>query len=135
MAVVNICSFFFYLRHVVTPKSDELIPYDIGLTAVFVVEMLTNLIVEREETNSEENSVKKVRDIFKISKLYFKQQFWYDLLTVIPFGLIFNRNFVNSNFFLILKALRLRNVSSVISSNRAIYLLRNFSKNRVEHMI
>jgi hypothetical protein len=66
----------------------------------FFIEMIVSFITEYIDHNN-----RPVRDIFKISKKYFREGFIYDIIPLIPFN--FFLHFRGSRFLFLIKTMRL----------------------------
>lgn len=108
---------------------------DIGFTVMFSLDILFKFLIERDVVDPISRDITKENDIIGIATIYLKGSFWVDLITVIPFSLIFESRTKYSEFFQLIKVLRLRNITKVLSSTRIISLLRKLSEIRVEKMI
>jgi hypothetical protein len=110
IAVCNIASFIFYLKCIILTcidKGYDFTTEDIFFMVVFSLDMIFNFLVESEaESPTDDDTVK---DISNSAKLYLKGEFCIDLLTILPFHSICKQMVTHSEFFLLLKVLRMRN--------------------------
>lgn len=96
--------------------------------------MLVKCITEREIENEATGTFKRVRSIKIITIMYLKSEFLYDLIAVLPFHLIFGHLLKVKERLLLLRVLRLRNVSKVLKTRSAISLLRDLTKYKARKM-
>jgi hypothetical protein len=90
--------------------------------------MVVKCITEQEVEIESTGVIQKIRSIKGITLMYLKTEFLLDLISVLPFHMIFGNLESGKERFMLLKVLRLKNVSKVLKTSSAINLLRDLTK-------
>ena len=96
--------------------------------------MLVKCITEREIEVESTGVIQKVRRIKRIIFIYLKTEFLLDFISVLPLHSIFGRICLANERFLLLKVIRLKNVSKVLKTRSALNLLRYLTKYKARKM-
>ena len=123
MDLTNLISTIYYLRCIVLHEFH--VGIDILFTLVFICDMLGNCITEVDDSDGAHAAQKSLGASIK---KYLCGLFWFDLVTVVPFHQILISKVSNSEYFLLLKTLRLMKIQSEFMSKRMIRLLRTCIK-------
>lgn len=132
VALINIAGAFLNLQWLVL--EDVPLKVDAFFSGIFLLDMLVKCITEREIENETTGAFQKVRSIKMITTIYLKGEFMHDLIAVMPFHLIFGHFLKVKERLLLLRVLRLKNVSKVLKTRSAIRLLRDLTKYKARKM-
>lgn len=130
MAVINIWSFFFYMKYATISSFNDYGIFnalDPFFRLIFIFDILANFVIEREVVNQETQSKEVFRSVDKIALIYLKGPFWMDLLTVIPIEQLLKSKVPYPEYFMVVKVIRLKNQSKILTSKQIIKMFKGIS--------
>ena len=100
---------------------------------LFAMEIVVNFLVEKEICTCEK--LIKQQELKSVAIFYFKGEFFFDLVTMLPIWELCIGKFSGSHYLLAIKVLRIKKGLSAISASSYIKVIRDETKKRVQRMI